>query len=303
MIGALDYQTLDRLAAGKPSPVDVACPMCGPDQVSALNRARPVLRIWYGEAGFLRYCCARCAASGWARPEDQRFRFPPYDADFLLRQAEAEAAEALKRIERVAKARALWSRTQPISGTPAETYLRTARGYDGELPSTLRFLPPRSASQSPAMISAFGLPAEPEPGILEFLAPEAIEAVHLTLLRPDGTGKAGTHRDKLMVGITGGKPVVLAPMSDALGLMVTEGIEDALSGHRATGLGAWAAGSAIGLPKLASAVPEWVDTVTVVSDADDAGRRFSSELVSLLRRRGVHVETVEIATARGSAAA
>ena len=32
------------------------------------------------------------------------------------------------------------------------------------------------------------------------MPPERIEGVHLTLLRPDGSGKVGTDRDKLMIG-------------------------------------------------------------------------------------------------------
>ena len=47
-----------------------------------------------------------------------------------------------------------------------------------------------------------------------------------------------------MIGRSTGAPIVLAPLTDALGLAITEGIEDALSVHEATGLGVWAAGSA-----------------------------------------------------------
>jgi hypothetical protein len=39
-------------------------------------------------------------------------------------------------------------------------------------------------------------------------------------------------------------PIVLAPPNDLLGSSITEGIEDALTMHEATGLGTWAAGSA-----------------------------------------------------------
>lgn len=41
-----------------------------------------------------------------------------------------------------------------------------------------------------------------------------------------------------MIGRSKGAPIVLAPLNDLLGLIVTEGIEDALSAHQATGLGA-----------------------------------------------------------------
>ena len=64
------------------------------------------------------------------------------------------------------KARWLWSQHQPISGSIAETYLRTARGIACGLPPTLGFLPPRKPDQHPAMIAAFGLCDEVEPGVI-----------------------------------------------------------------------------------------------------------------------------------------
>jgi len=82
------------------------------------------------------------------------------------------------------KAAWLWSQRRPIAGTPAKRYLREARGYAGSIPQSLAFLPPRKPTQHPAMISAFGSVGEPEPGILEI--PPSVDAVHLTLLRPDG---------------------------------------------------------------------------------------------------------------------
>jgi len=71
-------------------------------------------------------------------------------------------------------------------------------------------------------------------------------------------------------------------MSDSMwGLAITEGIEDALSVHQATGLGAWAAGSAPHMSKLAAAIvraePECVN---IIADNDDAGQRHARELVT-----------------------
>jgi hypothetical protein len=65
------------------------------------------------------------------------------------------------------------------------------------------------------MIAAFGIPEEPEPGVLAISANE-IRGVHLTRLKPDGSGKAGTERDKIMLGSSSGWPVGLAPASDLL---------------------------------------------------------------------------------------
>ena len=93
-----------------------------------------------------------------------------------------------------------------------------------------------------------------------------------------------------MVGHSIGSPIVLAPMNDLLGLAIAEGIEDALSTHQATGLGAWAAGSASRMPALADAVPDYTDCVTLIVDDNDAGRPNSERLAALLVARGIHVE-------------
>jgi 5S rRNA maturation endonuclease (ribonuclease M5) len=79
-------------------------------------------------------------------------------------------------------------------------------------------------------------------------------------------------------------PIVLTPVNDIGGLAISEGIEDALSIHQATGLGAWAAGCANRLPALARAVPRYVESVTILVDDDNDGRRFSRELAEALQK-------------------
>jgi len=154
------------------------------------------------------------------------------------------------------------------------------------LSGTLGFLPGRG-HYPPAMISAFGMPEELEPGRVISIAPAAVKAVHITRLLPDGSGKAGTETDKIMIGTPRGAPIVLANPNDLNGLAITEGIEDALSVHEATGLGAWAAGSASFLPALAAVIPSYIDFVTIVSDPDQDGQRFARQLKPGLAERGI----------------
>jgi hypothetical protein len=90
------------------------------------------------------------------------------------------------------------------------------------LPATLGFLPARGV-HAPAMIAAFGLPSEPEPGQLA-IADDAVCGVHITRLAPNGLGKACTDADKIMIGMSVGSPIVLGPPNDLLGLAITEGI-------------------------------------------------------------------------------
>jgi hypothetical protein len=125
---------------------------------------------------------------------------------------------------------------------------------------------------------------------------DAVVAVHLTLLEPDGSGKARhPPNPKIIVGQgSAGFPICLVPPNDLLGLVITEGIEDALSMHEATGLGAWAAGCANRMPGLAEHVPPWMDCVTVLADADTAGQKYASRLHDNLVDRGIYCELVTL---------
>jgi hypothetical protein len=195
--------------------------------------------------------------------------------------------------DRTGIARFLWSQRQPIAGTPAERYLREVRGITCELPPTLAYLPARG-EHGHAMVSAFAYADESEPGVLQ-VDTRRVMAVHLTKLDADARKV-----EKIIVGSPRGAPIVLAPMNDLLGLVITEGIEEGLSMFEATGCGVWAAGSASLMGGLGDAVPDWVDCCTVVTDVADAkkaGLRGSSTLVERLLERGVIAEAV---ASRGS---
>jgi Toprim domain len=174
---------------------------------------------------------------------------------------------------------------RPISGSIAEVYLRQARGYRGQIPATLGYLPPRG-EHGPSMIAAFGLTTEPDVGRIA-IADAALRGVHITRLKPDGSGKAETDLDKIMIAMSIGSPITLAPPNDLLGLAIGEGIEDALSAYEVTGLGAWAAGSASRLPRLADAVPSYIEAVTLLVDDDKDGRRYAAECRERLIVRGI----------------
>jgi hypothetical protein len=179
------------------------------------------------------------------------------------------------------KAAWLWSRRQAITeDTPPAFYLRK-RGYAGAIPATLGYLP-ASVEHPPAMIAAFGLAAESEPGILA--PPAAVAQVHITRLTAAGD-KADVDPVKLILGPGTGAPIVLAPPNDLLGLAVTEGIEDGLSVHAGTGLGVWAAGTANRMPPLAAAIPSYIEAVTIFAHPDNAGRRHARELAAALAHR------------------
>ena len=291
--GDIPWLDLARLTGGRLGCHDVPCPLCGPSRKAVANRVRRVLRVWIKEPGFASYRCSRCGASGWAKGDDAR-RIDPSRLVALRREVDAE--EARERSKRHGLALFLWRRARPIAGTIAETYLRS-RGITCTLPPTLRFLPSARHDRHPAMIAAFGLAEEPSPGRVA-LRDEAITGVHLTLLKPDGSGKADADPNKLMIGHSIGSPIVLAPPNDLLALALVEGIEDGLSLHQGTGVGAWAAGAAGRFAALADAVPAAVDLVHVGADGDDAGEAGARSALAVFRARRIPARRLVIGGTR-----
>ena len=283
MNGPFTFDQLVRLIGGRLRH-DVACPLCGPAPGrTKTNRDRRVLRIWHPEPGFVTFYCSRCDTGGYA-VDDGRERISRADLEKIRTRAEAfEREEVAKKL---GTARWLWSNSRPIVGTIAEHYLRGPRRISGTLPGTLRFLPARNG-HPPALIGAFGLPTEPEPGALT-IARAQVVGVHLTRLKPDGSGKDEREDTsaKIMIGRSKGWPLALAPVNDSGGLGITEGIEDGLS-VLVTGLGIWVAGSASRLPALAARVPDYVNDITIFAHTDDDGMRHATELKRRLRARGL----------------
>jgi hypothetical protein len=279
----IPWATLMALTGNRMGVFDVSCPLCSP-QRKPLNRKKPVLRIWHDQRpDFCSFCCAHCDAHGYAH-SDSPFarRIDPKQLALMMREADKAKVERDNKMRRTAKY--LWSGSIPIQGTPAEAYLRGVRRIICPLPATLRFLP-ANGPHAPAMVAPFGIPDEPEPGRLD-VNHMMIHGIHLTRLKPDGSGKADIEGepDKIFIGSAPGLPLVLAPANDLGGLGIAEGIEDALSLHQTTGLGAWAAGAANRLPALARAVPRYVECVNILVDDNEPGRKHSYELARQLRK-------------------
>jgi hypothetical protein len=215
------------------------------------------------------------------------------------RQALVRSAEEKARYEtQLRKAKYLYSSRKPASGTIVETYLRS-RGLTCPVPDTLGFLPPSRPDRHPAMIAPFALAHEPEPG-RAIVDVDRLGGVHLTLLQPDGSGKAKTAEgnSKLIIGLNHTMPIVLAPPNDGMALVIAEGIENALSVHQEMGFGAWAAGSAGRLPGLASRVPGSIESVTLAAEGDPAGWRGANQLAQRLSAREIEVKMMSVPNAR-----
>jgi hypothetical protein len=291
----LDYETLEELAAGK-SIADAACPLCAGGK-SAHGARRKVLRVYIKDEGFATYCCARCGAKGFAHANRR---------DGGSRGVYEQALDVVKAFQKKPRivapdksennnktdlARSLWRRSRPATGTIVETYLRKRQCWVAT--DTVHFLP-ASGEHAPCMIVPFGLPTEIEPGVLDIVSAD-IFGVQLTKLKPDGSGKADVEPNKMTLGQCLGFPVVLAPANDSLSLVIAEGVETALTAHLASGNGAWAAGGAMRLPALAERLPSYVESVLILRENDDAGRRGGDELAKKIYKRGgteVKVRTI-----------
>jgi hypothetical protein len=176
-------EELDVLVRGRLGTHDVPCPLCGPDRQAAGNRRRNVLRVWRIDPAYATYHCARCGTRGWARDS----RSSSVDRITIKRRhAELAARERETAATRLQRALHLWRVARSAAGTIVETYLRS-RGISVSVPSTLRFLAPTNV-HAPTMVAAFGMPDEPEPGVIR-TAGDQIRGVHLTRLLPDGSDR------------------------------------------------------------------------------------------------------------------
>lgn len=218
------FDQLKALNTGNRAMIDAPCPNCGPDCKTEANRRRKVLRIW-DDGDFVTFFCARCEISGWAKDDEARAAEP------RPRPTPVESAHP----DKSSLARFLWEQSRPLSGSLAETYLRSRHCFIAS--PSLRFLPAKG-DHPPAMIARFG--------------DGEVTGVHLTKLRPDGSGKADTGSDKIIIGPSLGQPIIIADNPEREELTVAEGIEDAASLAIVTGWSAWAAGTANRIPPALS---------------------------------------------------
>lgn len=245
------------------------------------NTRTPALSLSDGDEGrLLAYCHAGCSFRSIVCAMRKLGLLAKEDGNFPDRVFQRQHAATGKKNylgKREAQANSCWDAALPITGSPAEHYLRS-RGITCDLPPTLRFQPKcwhgPSAQRHPAMISMV------EGG--------ASAAVHRTFLRSDGRDKATLTPAKMMLGRTTGGAVHL---TNAPGpLIVAEGIETALS--LASGIclplgSVWAALSTSGMAGLR--LPERPNEIIIATDGDNAGRRAGNTLAERAHALGWRV--------------
>lgn len=174
--------------------------------------------------------------------------------------------------QRIELARTVWNDTQPIGGTPGETYLRS-RGIICAIPDTIRFarLPyGKRGPTHPCLVAA-----------LTDLS-DRLTGIQRTFLNAAGTGKASVPKPKLSLGRIRGGAIRLAPV--AAELVIAEGLEDALTLQQELGSAAWATAGAENLRSLELPLP--VRSVIVGADSDVAGEQSAREAAQRFAREG-----------------
>ncbi len=158
-------------------------------------------------------------------PAERQAQNAEYKAERLKQAAETKRINDAK----VHDVQTLVSKAQPIAGTPAETYLCKERGIQGDLPDSLRYIPPQT------LFSYKGNKIPIKSGALLSVATDhdgEVKAIQLTQLTESGqkaVGFDGSTLPKKTYGVQKGSFVELQKGSNKDPIILAEGIETALS--------------------------------------------------------------------------
>ncbi|HBN21774.1 MAG TPA: hypothetical protein DD412_00860, partial [Holosporales bacterium] len=158
-------------------------------------------------------------------PAERQEQEAEYKAERLKQAAETHRLNTAK----VQDVQALIEKAQTITGTPAEIYLRKERGIQGELPDSLRYIPPQTS------FSYKGKRIPIKSGALLSIAKDRdgeVKAIQITQLTGDGkkvVGDDGIKLPKKTYGVQKGSFVELQKGNDKDPIILAEGIETALS--------------------------------------------------------------------------
>lgn len=180
--------------------------------------------------------------------------------------------------------RGVWDATHDAAGSPVEAYL-WSRGLVVDGVGDLRFHPAAPRSKEPDKEGA----APPHPAMVALARDVhgAPRGLHVTFIKPDGTGKAFGDRSRLMFGAMSGAALQLGrPMNGVLA--VAEGIETAGAYATLHGVATWAALSTSGMQNFVP--PKRLRRLIIAADGDRGGARAAQ----LLAERACAACDVEI---------
>ncbi len=158
-------------------------------------------------------------------PAERQAQDAEYKTERLKQAAETQRINEAK----VQDIKELVAKAQPITGTPAETYLRKERGIQGEPPDSLRYIPPNT----PFNYKGKKIPLKS--GALLSIATDhggEVKAIQITQITRDGKKAVrddGIKLPKKTYGVQKGSFVELQKGSPKDPIILAEGIETALS--------------------------------------------------------------------------
>ena len=192
----------------------------------------------------------------------------------LLEPITSPAADRRAESNTIEAARKIWKGAGPIIGTAGAAYLFN-RGITMALPDSLRFarLKHPAGGIHPAVVALVVTPDRRIAGVQRIFVAE------------DGTGKAKVPTPKLSLGRIAGNAIRLGP--PATEVIVTEGLEDALSVQQALRKVTWASAGASMMSRMV--FPLSVERVVIGRDNDPAGEREAAKAALLFDERGLAV--------------
>jgi Toprim domain len=282
---ALTWTDIERITHGRLGRTARApCPFCSHTRRLA-NQRKPVFAVKLKEPDFAIYNCAHCGESGYVHPETTRV------IDLAERKhlrEEANRREHEDKQQRTAAALQLWNERQPFVGSPAETFLRDARGIGDwlqafDLDQSLGFHPscPFGGERLPCMVA-----------LVRNIKTDEPQAVHRTALTPE---KPPRRIDRLSLGPVSAGAIKLSLDGDVTqGLLIGEGIETTLSASLMLKFRpCWSVLSRSGIARFP--ILSGIECVTIAVDNDETGdgQRDAAELVERLTTAGVEAITIQ----------
>lgn len=211
-------------------------------------------------------------------------RFPTVDQAHRAQRAVEDEAE---RQASILEAQQFWAAAQPISGTPADRYLRDCRGIRAAIPRSFRF------GMVPSSKDEGGNWKRPYPALLGAVTIGTdLIAIQRIFLRDDGSDKRWGKKSKLTLGrFRCGAIKVGNRRASPVEIVMTEGPEDALSiAEGLPELEVWATLGTSNMPMLD--LPSSVRSVVIAGQNDSAGRAAARSAAEALAMRGLDVRTM-----------
>lgn len=181
----------------------------------------------------------------------------------------------------------IWNECQTAYNSLVCEYL-VSRGYTNQIPDSIRYHPklyhsPTKAYYS-AMVALITKSSDDSANANEIIG---IHRTYLSLVKGKIT-KAPVLPDKMILGRAKGGAIQLVPGGRRL--VITEGIETALSIMQATSLPIWAALSASNMQNIIVPSPDLTEEVIIAADNDEAGTRAAETLAARLLNEGYKVK-------------